>query len=46
MPKLDKEGLKEKRRLFKGFRPRNRSEASIINAAAQVIADHKKRRKK
>lgn len=46
MGKLTKAGIIERKRVFKGFKPRNRSEASIVNAFSQLVAEHKARRRR
>jgi len=46
MGRLNKEGIKERKRIFKEFKPKNKSESSIVNAFAQMVADHKTKKKK
>jgi len=46
MGKLSKLGIKERKRMFKGFRPSNKSEASIVNAFSEVVAEHKLKKRR
>ena len=43
MPKLDKNGLKERGRILRDFIPKDQRELEIINALAQFVADSKQK---